>query len=165
MYMPKKSKGLRKTWAIPLGAVAVLGSILAAIMLVRTPAAQVEQEPVTSLRGGIAIDENNAGPEIFQPDIGKRFIRNYRQQPPLIPHRIDKYEIDRKINQCLRCHDWPRNVEENAPKVSETHYVARDGSPLDNVAATRWFCTQCHATQADAKPLVKNNFKPAVSNR
>ena len=42
--------------------------------------------------------------------------------PPLIPLRVDKYEIDLKVNQCLRCHDWPYNVQENATKISETHY-------------------------------------------
>jgi cytochrome c-type protein NapB len=93
---------------------------------------------------------------------GARTERAYRQQPPLIPHAIDKYEIDLKVNQCLRCHDWPRNVRENAPKISETHYVDREGVRLDKIASTRWFCNQCHVPQMETKPLVDNLFRSAL---
>lgn len=118
---------------------------------------------VQSLRGSVAIDELDAKPELFGVKEGNTMGRNYRQQPPLIPHRIDKYEIDLKTNQCMSCHDWPFNAEFNAPKVSETHYVDRNGTRLDNVARTRWFCTQCHVPQTDAPELVTNTFKPAVN--
>lgn len=116
---------------------------------------------VTSLRGTVAVDELDAKPEIWGVEEGKAFGRAYRQQPPLIPHRIDKYEIDLKTNQCMSCHDWPFNTEFGAPKVSETHYVDRQGNRLDNVARTRWFCTQCHVPQMDAPELVDNTFEPA----
>lgn len=116
---------------------------------------------VTSLRGAVAVDELDAKPEIWGVEEGKAFGRAYRQQPPLIPHRIDKYEIDLKTNQCMSCHDWPFNTEFGAPKVSETHYVDRQGNRLDNVARTRWFCTQCHVPQMDAPELVDNTFEPA----
>ncbi|SOE01661.1 nitrate reductase cytochrome c-type subunit [Caenispirillum bisanense] len=116
---------------------------------------------VTSLRGAVAVDELDAKPEIWGVEEGKAFGRAYRQQPPLIPHRVDKYEVDLKTNQCLSCHDWPFNTEFGAPKVSETHYVDRQGNRLDNVARTRWFCTQCHVPQMDAPELVDNTFEPA----
>jgi cytochrome c-type protein NapB len=116
---------------------------------------------VKSLRGAGSIDEKSAPPQIFSTNEGGRLERNFRQQPPLIPHRIDKYEIDLKVNQCMRCHDWPGNADSGAPKISETHYVNRDGVALDHVARTRWFCTQCHVPQADAPALVGNNFEPA----
>jgi len=116
---------------------------------------------VKSLRGAPDIPESAGAEKIFPRDASGKFTKNYRQQPPLVPHKVDKYEIDLKINQCMRCHDWPRNVEENAPKISETHYVdRRTGKTLDRVARSRWFCTQCHVPQTDAKPLVKNTFKP-----
>ncbi len=118
-----------------------------------------------SLRGDTAIDEANTTPELYNVDESGPKSRAYRQQPPLIPHRIDKYEIDLKVNQCLRCHDWPYNVEENAPKISETHYESREGKRLDFVAGTRWFCTQCHVPQADAPTLVENVFKPVILGR
>jgi len=118
-------------------------------------------EELKSLRGDLAVEENNPAPDIFNVREGQQLGRAYRQQPPLIPHKIEKYEIDLKVNQCLRCHDWPNNTRENAPKVSETHYVDRQGNRLDQVAGTRWFCTQCHVPQTDALPLVDNGFKPA----
>ncbi|MCB1493632.1 MAG: nitrate reductase cytochrome c-type subunit, partial [Rhodobiaceae bacterium] len=71
----------------------------------------------------------------------KRFGRAYRQQPPLIPHAIAQYQIDLKANQCLGCHDWSKAGERQAPTLSMTHYLDRDGHQLDHVAGTRWFCT------------------------
>lgn len=118
-----------------------------------------------SLRGETAINEGRAADEIFSLDESGRYIKNYRQQPRMIPHRIDKYEIDLKVNQCMRCHDWPNNVEEGAPKISETHYKDRDGKALDFVDRGRWFCTQCHVSQSDAAPLIRNTFRPVINTR
>ncbi len=139
---------LAKGLAIVLAGMVVLGGGVGA-------------EDLKSLRGDAGIEDLNPGAaNAFRFTEGTRMERAYRQQPPLIPHAIDKYEIDLKVNQCLRCHDWPYNVRENAPKVSETHYTARDGTRLDTVSGTRWFCTQCHVPQADALPLVENTFEP-----
>ena len=66
------------------------------------------------------------------------------------------------FNACMTCHDWPGNTRVKAPKISETHYVDRQGARLDKVAGTRYFCTQCHVPQADAKPLVGNTFENAT---
>jgi len=131
-----------------------------AVMLVAVmgPSTVMAQDGVTSLRGYNALDEGNMAPDIQRPDTGKRFTKNYRQQPPLIPHRIEKYQIDVKANQCLGCHDWPQNVEFNAPKVSETHYVSPTGERLNRVSASRWFCNQCHVPQVQAQALVPNTF-------
>lgn len=137
------------------------GAGLVALGIAMAAVAAGPSGEVTSLRGPTAVDEANAKPEIYGVEEGKMFGRAYRQQPPLIPHRIDKYEIDLKTNQCMSCHDWPFNAEFNAPKVSETHYVDREGNRLDNVARTRWFCTQCHVPQMDAPELVGNEFEPA----
>ncbi len=117
-------------------------------------------EEVKSLRGGAGIEEGSQVPKVYQQDTSGRFTKAYRQQPPLVPHKISSYEIDLKVNQCLRCHDWPGNVEAGAPKISETHYISRDGIALDHVARTRWFCTQCHVPQANAPALVGNTFSP-----
>jgi cytochrome c-type protein NapB len=123
--------------------------------------ASADAQELRSLRGPTAIDETATAPDVYRVDESGRVERNYRQQPPLIPHRTDKYQIDIKLNQCLRCHDWPGNVESGAPKISETHYVDRNGVALDQVARTRWFCNQCHVPQANAPPLVRNTFEPA----
>jgi len=116
------------------------------------------QDGVTSLRGVIPLDEGQGADDIARPNTGKRFTRNYRQQPPLIPHRIEKYQVDLKANQCMGCHDWPQNVEANAPKISETHYVSPTGVRLNKVSGSRWFCNQCHVPQAQAPALVPNTF-------
>jgi len=116
------------------------------------------QDGVTSLRGSVALDEGQPAADLLRPNTGKRFTRNYRQQPPLIPHRVDKYQIDVKANQCMGCHDWPQNVEQNAPKISETHYLSPTGVRLNKVSGSRWFCNQCHVPQVQAQELVPNTF-------
>lgn len=107
------------------------------------------------------IDQTLAAPDVNRQDTAGRFERSYRQQPPMVPHRIEGYEVDLKVNKCMSCHDWPQNVTEKAPKISETHYMNREGVKLDAVSPGRWFCTQCHAPQVNAKPLVGNTFKGA----
>ncbi|MDP6813868.1 MAG: nitrate reductase cytochrome c-type subunit [Alphaproteobacteria bacterium] len=138
-----------------------IAGLLAATIAPISATAQVQ-----SLRGDNAIDADNVATAVpVLNEEGKRFNRAYRQQPPLIPHKVEKYQIDLKVNQCLRCHDWPRNVEENATKVSETHYLDRKGRMLDQVTRSRWFCTQCHVAQTKEKPLVSNSFQPIKRNR
>ncbi|WP_127113366.1 nitrate reductase cytochrome c-type subunit [Shimia sediminis] len=117
----------------------------------------VTAQEVQSLRT-TPVDEQNIVEDVFQQD-KQRFGRNYRQQPPLIPHSVEQYQIDLKANQCLRCHDWSTAGERNAPTLSMTHYLDRDGNQLDRVAGTRWFCNQCHVPQVDAPALVDNTFK------
>lgn len=121
-------------------------------------------KPVKSLRGDVGLEEVNPAPEVVKQETPAdgQFGRAYRQQPPLIPHRIDNYQISRDFNKCMSCHDWPANVKAGAPKVSETHYVDRQGNRLDKISGRRFFCTQCHVPQADAKPLVNNTFQNAT---
>lgn len=131
--------------------------------LAAAPAALAQSDDMVSLRGSAELPETIAAPDVRRQNTDPgRFSRAYRQQPPLIPHKIDAYEIDLKVNQCMRCHDWPYNVEEGAPKISETHYFDRQGVALDEVSRTRWFCTQCHVPQVNARPLVENSFRSAV---
>jgi cytochrome c-type protein NapB len=106
----------------------------------------------------------DAPPAIFKVMEGARHERAYRQQPPLVPHLTDKYEIDLKVNQCLRCHEWPYSDQEKAPKISDLHYIDRQGVRQDTVNGNRYFCKQCHVSQVDAKPLVENKFQPATLN-
>jgi cytochrome c-type protein NapB len=148
-----------------LGALAVLSfTAVAALSLQLTEKAVAQQSGgVESLRGATEIpDENVAPDQARQNTQAGSFERSYRQQPPLIPHKIDGYQIDRSANQCMQCHDWPYNVDQEAPKISETHYIDRDGVALDRVSPSRWFCTQCHAPQSNAKELVRNDFKSSL---
>ena len=102
-------------------------------------------------------------PELFRVQEGVKHERAYRQQPPLVPHATEKYEINLKVNQCLRCHEWPYSDQEKAPKISDLHYLDRNGVRQDVVNGNRYFCTQCHVSQVDAKPLVDNKFQPAAT--
>ena len=89
--------------------------------------------------------------------------RNYPMQPPTIPHKIDSYQIDLNSNKCLSCHSRRRIEETQAPMVSVTHYMDRDGNFLAEVSPRRYFCNQCHVPQLETKPLVGNSFQDVDS--
>ncbi|WP_133407240.1 nitrate reductase cytochrome c-type subunit [Parashewanella tropica] len=84
--------------------------------------------------------------------------RNYPAQAPIIPHQAHKYQIDRKVNQCLSCHDRSRVHESKAPMIGISHYLTRDNHFLAQVSPRRYFCTQCHVSQENSTPLVNNTF-------
>ena len=119
----------------------------------------VLSQSVTSLRGA-AVDEPVVTAEI-PGTVDRRMQRNYRQQPPIIPHSVEQYQMDLRVNQCLACHDWTQAGERDAPTLSMTHYLDRNGVELDQIAGTRYFCRQCHVPQADVLPLVENTFQPS----
>ncbi|MBM7060690.1 nitrate reductase cytochrome c-type subunit [Pseudomonas sp. UL073] len=85
--------------------------------------------------------------------------RNYPEQPPTIPHTIRGYRIDTNSNKCLSCHSRAASARTQAPMISITHYMDRDGQALAAVAPRRYFCVQCHVPQKDVKPLVGNVFE------
>ncbi|MHA6493956.1 nitrate reductase cytochrome c-type subunit [Pseudomonas borbori] len=85
--------------------------------------------------------------------------RNYPEQPPTIPHSISGYPIDKNGNKCLACHSRANSARSQAPMISITHYMDRDGQALAAVSPRRYFCNQCHVSQHDVKPLVGNSFK------
>ena len=143
---------------------ALAGALLATQALMPTLAQTLAQNagPVNSLRGEINVDETGPAPaNVGQAKPVAGFGRAYRQQPPLIPHRVEGYQVNKDFNKCLSCHAWPQNAQFNAPKVSETHYETRAGERTDDVARSRWFCTQCHVPQAATEELVPNAFKNA----
>jgi cytochrome c-type protein NapB len=144
-------------------AVAVLS--VSTLVVVPGQALQAQGGSLQSLRGEVSVPETTQAPALRKQNTSGRLDRAYRQQPPLIPHNIEKYQINLKVNQCMRCHDWPYNVQEGAPKISETHYTNREGIALDHVSSNRWFCTQCHVPQVNARPLVRNDFKSSVELR
>lgn len=94
--------------------------------------------------------------KVLNKDIKKR--RNYPMQPPVIPHTIRNYEVNKNNNKCVSCHSRVRTEASQAPMISVTHYMDRDGNFLADVSPRRYFCNQCHVTQVDAKPLVENSF-------
>ncbi len=114
-----------------------------------------------SLRGNIAPNEASQIPswKRLPPDHDPN-QRSFVQQPPMIPHHIEGYRITLRYNKCLTCHSWANYRDAQATKISPTHFKDRDGNELANIAPRRYFCTQCHVPQVDAKPLVENTFKP-----
>jgi cytochrome c-type protein NapB len=94
--------------------------------------------------------------DVVNSDI--RQVRNYPDQPPIIPHKTDNYQIDLDANKCLTCHSRTAVEVSQAPMISVTHFMDREGQTLATVSPRRYFCTQCHVTQTDAKLLVTNDF-------
>ncbi|HEX9627805.1 MAG TPA: nitrate reductase cytochrome c-type subunit [Acidiferrobacterales bacterium] len=116
---------------------------------------------VQSLRGGVPIDAEQMPEDLKRWQRDRDPIpRDYLQQPPLIPHHIDGYTINARFNKCLTCHSWSKYKEVGATKISLTHFKDRGGTDLSDVSPRRYFCTQCHVPQVDARPLVDNRFQP-----
>jgi cytochrome c-type protein NapB len=117
------------------------------------------QDYVATLRGPTALDEQPSAPAMPKVvDEGARRQRNYPEQPPTIPHSIRDYQIDLNANKCLACHARRRTGESEAPMVSITHFMDRDGQFLATVSPRRYFCNQCHVVENRVKPLVDNDF-------
>ena len=136
---------------------------LAIAILAMGFAAHAADEPVLlkGLRGGTPVDRDNPPTASHQERDHPVSDRDFVQQPPLIPHGTASYQITKNFNKCMDCHAWQKAKASGATKVSVTHFRAREGQELDNVSPRRYFCTQCHVAQTDAKPLVENTFQRA----
>lgn len=124
-------------------------------------AADPASEPVKlqGLRGGTPLNQDNPPAGYKQERDHGPADRDFVQQPPLIPHTVQGYQITKNFNKCMDCHAWQKTKTSGATKVSVTHFRNREGQELDNVSPRRYFCTQCHVPQTDAKPLVDNTFQ------
>lgn len=113
----------------------------------------------SALRGQAPLD-TEAQPPRMQPmrNTIEKEVRNYPEQPPLIPHSIEGYQVDLNGNKCLSCHARARTGESQAPMLSITHFMDRDGQFLASVSPRRFFCTQCHVPQHETKAPVENDF-------
>jgi len=122
------------------------------------------------------------------PGASDRFERAFVNAPPMIPHSVDGLlPITKANNACLGCHmpDVAKGV--GATPIPPSHFanfrpntkigkngaVVKEGKAVNNTSDVkvvvhkqkklyqgRYNCSQCHAPQADLKPLVKNNFTP-----
>ena len=97
------------------------------IIVAASLAAKVYAEQPASLRGHEVINETSRVSEMkrYQKD-GEVISRDYVQQPPLIPHKIDGYQITAKYNKCLTCHSWNNYKKSGATKISQTHFEDRE---------------------------------------
>ena len=137
--------------ALAIGVTLTIGVTLAA--------AYAAEPTIATLRGAAPLVEQGEAPamaRVSNEDL--RRMRNYPEQPPTIPHHIRGYQIDINANKCLSCHSRRATADSNAPMVSITHFMNRDGQFLASVSPRRYFCTQCHVIQQVVKPLVGNGF-------
>ncbi|QYJ73313.1 nitrate reductase cytochrome c-type subunit [Shewanella sp. FJAT-51649] len=128
------------------------------LMMTSVTAASIPEDRIDTLRQAPINVEPN--PPAMQAVLNKdiKEVRNYPMQPPVIPHKIDGYQLDLKVNKCMSCHARHRTGDSQAPMVSVTHYMDRDNNFLAELSPRRYFCTQCHVPQLDAKLLVENDF-------
>jgi len=115
---------------------------------------------IDAARGPVPIVEATQPPRLgnaVNDDV--RRARNYGTQPPIIPHRIDGYQVDKNFNKCLDCHARGKTEFSQAVPVSETHYIDRSGRVLEQISTRRYFCNQCHVAQDAVAPLVDNHFQ------
>ncbi|HHH39437.1 MAG TPA: nitrate reductase cytochrome c-type subunit; periplasmic nitrate reductase electron transfer subunit [Sedimenticola sp.] len=137
-------------------------SLIVAFVALLFVGSAVASSGVASLRGHEPIEDMSKKPAKKKQEIVEGGIpRNYKIQPPLIPHRIDKEKINLKVNTCLKCHSEKTYKKKKAPKVGDSHYITRDGKKLQHISSRRYFCNQCHAPQVAASPLVVNTFEGA----
>ena len=123
--------------------------------------AGVQAAPFTdALRGPTPITATTEPPRLGNAvNDDRRLPRNYSFQPPVIPHRIDGYQVDKNFNKCLDCHAREKTAFSQAIPVSASHYVDRSGKVLPQISTRRYFCMQCHVAQDPVAPLVGNGFR------
>jgi cytochrome c-type protein NapB len=130
-----------------------------ATILVALSTSLLAQQVSTGLRGPTPLNEvGPAAPMTPLKNTAEKEVRNYPEQPPVIPHSIEGYQIDMNGNKCLSCHARARIAESLAPMISITHFMDRDGQFLATVSPRRFFCTECHVPQHVATPPVTNDF-------
>ncbi|TKB47399.1 nitrate reductase cytochrome c-type subunit [Thalassotalea mangrovi] len=116
-------------------------------------------DEIATMRDKVAIDQDvnpQYIPKVTNDDIKQ--ARNYPMQPPVIPHTDRNYEVNLNVNKCMSCHARNRTGDSQAPMVSVTHYMDRDGNFLAEISPRRYFCNQCHVPQLDTQPKVDNEF-------
>ena len=124
--------------------------------------AQVGDGHPPGLRGTAPLDKepvSPAMPKMVNDDIRKG--RAFATQPPVIPHQIENYQVDKSFNKCMTCHGRNRVPDSQAPMVSVTHFMDRDNNFRSEISPRSYFCTQCHLPQMDVKAPVENTFVDA----
>jgi len=120
----------------------------------------VTADEIATLRNGAPIDSEPdpaAIPQVFDGDIKSK--RNYPMQPPLIPHDTRDYEVNLQANKCMSCHSRRYTEDSQAPMISVTHYMDREGNFLAEISPRRYFCNQCHVNQTMTRDVLENDFR------
>jgi len=97
----------------------------------------------------------------------KSFKKSFVTAPPMIPHSVKgMVPITVKNNMCLNCH-MPQNAKAlGVTPMPKDHFVDNfeGGKHIQRVAGSRYFCTTCHAPQANLNPVVENKFENIKAN-
>jgi len=82
--------------------------------------------------------------------------RLYDGAPPMVPHDINDWAINRSENDCLDCHMEGLELDEGhkATKVPASHYINEytKEQKKDLVVGIRYDCLQCHVPQSEEEP-------------
>ena len=133
--------------------------LLAAAVVIACLSTSAVGQTFSALRGSTPLDQEGASdPLTPEMNTSERETRNYPEQPPVIPHSTEGYEISANANKCLSCHARTRVRESQAPMISITHFTDRDGQYLASISPRRYFCTQCHVPQHNVQTPVTNDF-------
>jgi cytochrome c-type protein NapB len=133
--------------------------LVLAVLSATASTSLIAQTVSSGLRGSTPLNEEGpAAPIAPLRNSAEKETRNYPEQPPVIPHTTEGYQIDMNGNKCLSCHARARTGESQAPMVSITHFMDRDGQFLASVSPRRFFCTECHVPQSMVTPPVTNDF-------
>jgi len=135
-------------------------TLLTVLLLMSAISVIALADEIATMRNGVAITETPkpaAIPRVVDEDI--RAQRSYPMQPPLIPHDTRDYDLNLQVNKCMSCHARRRTEESQAPMISVTHYMDRDGNFLAEVSPRRYFCDQCHVTQTVTRDVLENDFE------
>jgi nitrate reductase (cytochrome), electron transfer subunit len=144
---------------------AVAGALAAGVFVFACGAIYAQTAPkiVPPLTGEASPMTNDPASPLPRPITDdRRVMRNYPEQPPVIPHSIENYQLTLRTNRCLDCHRRQFAEASGAPMISVTHFMDRDGQVLADVTSRRYFCTACHVTQSGVQPLVPNTFQDMV---
>ena len=135
-------------------------TVTALLAISATPVAQLSADEIATLRAGSPINvepDPAVIPQVLDEDIKEK--RNYPMQPPVIPHDTRGYEVNLQVNKCMSCHARKQTEDSQAPMVSVTHFMDREGNFLATISPRRYFCNQCHVNQTKSRDLVENTFE------
>jgi nitrate reductase (cytochrome), electron transfer subunit len=101
-----------------------LPRLLAAALIVMPAATAAVGQTFSALRGSTPLNQEGPAPPMTpEQNTSVREPRNYPEQPPVIPHSIEGYEISLRANKCLSCHARTRVQESQAPMISIMHFL------------------------------------------
>lgn len=150
---------LTKTSPVKKAIHAMVASV-ALVLSMLVGSAMAGETYISTLRGEVDLNKEDTAPtmgKVMNEDIKRQ--RDYPMAPPTIPHKVDNYPVNKNANKCMSCHSRVNSEDSQAPAVSVTHYMNRDGNFLAEISPRRYFCNQCHVVQLDSKPLVENEFQ------